>query len=169
LIFRDNWLDLAADGFDDDMVKMFEGMADGCEQMVNKSYFDPASWAENEADLFPIFVTDEMNKIPTPVQKRIEEIHLSFIFCNWMAAIALSRCLLEYALIHKKSLLEKRLNRTVDVRANNMRAKPIRELVLIASEAFPELEESMGVVVEYGNNVMHPFRRILPSKNHAKQ
>jgi len=168
-VFSDAWLEMAAEDMDDDQVEMWEEGIDSCEQMIRKPYFDPDSWAENEADLFPIFVTDEMKQIPTHVQKRIDEIHRSFIFGNWMAAIALSRCLLEYALIHKKSLFEKLLNRKIDIRANNMRVKSIRELVSIAAEAFPELEESMDIVVEYGNNVMHPFRRVIPSKNHAKQ
>lgn len=167
-IFRDNWLETAAESMDDDQVESYEDMVDNCEQMINKPYFDPDSWAENEADLFPIFVTDEMTKIPTHVEKRIAEIHRSFIFCNWMATIALSRCLLEYALINKKSLLAKRLNREIEVRNNKRQTKTIRELAEIAGDAFPELQESMDIVIDYGNYVMHPHKKTIPSKNLAK-
>lgn len=167
-VYRDNWLEIAAEGMDDEQVERLEDQVYDCEQMIGKPYFDPDSWAKNEADLFPVVVTDEMNKIPTHVQKRIDEIHRSFIFCNWMATIALSRCLLESALIHKKSLLAKRLNKEIEIRNNKGHTKTIRELAEIAGEAFPELKDSMDIVIDYGNYVMHPWRKTIPGKNLAK-
>ena len=50
-------------------------------------------------------VTRKIEQIPTRIRQRIDEIHRSFIFSNWMSVIALSRCLLEYAIIDRKSCL----------------------------------------------------------------
>ncbi len=155
--------------FDDDgPYPIHEVIQENCDEIIGKPYFNPDAWEENESDLAPIFVTDAIKKMPTHVQERIHEIHRSFILGNWMSAIALSRCLLEYALINKKSLLAKRLNRKVEVLVRKGRAKPIRELTEMAGEAFPELKESMETVIEYGNYVMHPVDKTIPGRNLAK-
>ena len=132
----------------------------GCEKITSKRYFKPDNWMANEKELSPIIVTEEMKKIPAHIQKRVHEIYHSFIFDNWMSAIALSRCLLEYALIHR--------NKKTEIKDDTGRIKPIRELASITEQAFPELKDSMDIVIEYGNYVMHPFRKTIPSKNLAK-
>ncbi len=139
-----------------------------CIEIINKPYFNIDDWDNNEMDLSPVVVTEEINRIPTHIQKRNYEIYHSFIFGNWMSVIALSRCLLEYALIHRKSLLEKRLNRKIEIKDHKGRTKRIGELAEIATESFPELGESMENVIAYGNYVMHPLRRTIPDKNLAK-
>lgn len=136
--------------------------------VAQRFWFDPDAWLANERAVRPVIVARDLDKITRHIKERIGEIHQSFVFSNWMSAMALSRCLLEYALIDRKPLFEKRLGRKIDIRVNKMRAKPIGELVEIATEAFPELKESMDIVVEYGYEVMHTFRRVIPSRNHAK-
>ncbi len=138
------------------------------DKIMRKSYFKPDDWENNEKDLSPIIVTEEINRIPTHIQKRIREIYHSFIFGNWMSVIALSRCLLEYALIHRKSLLAKRLNKKIEIKNDKGQTKRISELASIAAEVFPELGKSMANVIDYGNYVMHPLRRTIPDKNLAK-
>jgi len=157
------------DHFDYVDPRPYERVIKNCNLVAEKSYFQPDAWLANEQAISPVIVVRDLEKIPRHIKERIGEINQSFVFSNWMSSIALSRCLLEYALIDRKSLFEKRLNRKIDIRVNKMRAKPIGELVEVASDAFPELEEGMGVVVEYGHNVMHPFRRVIPSRNQAKQ
>lgn len=139
------------------------------DNLLRKDYFVPAYWEENEKELFPVIVTHPIQNIPKHVKKRMQEIYRSFIFGNWMSVLALSRCLLEYALIHRKSLLEQRSGREIEVRdATTGWTKKIGDLASIAAEAFPELDESMKIVIEYGNYVMHPYHKTIPSKNMAK-
>jgi len=146
----------------------YQKIMQNCNHVAQQFWFNPDAWLANERAISPVIVARDSDKISRHIKERIDEIHQSFVFSNWMSAIALSRCLLEYALIDRKPLFEKRLGRKIDIRVNKMRAKPISDLVDIASEAFPELGESMGIVVEYGHEVMHPFRRVIPSRNRAK-
>ncbi len=119
------------------------------DKIMRKSYFRPDDWENNEKDLSPIIVTEEMNRIPTHIQKRIHEIYHSFIFGNWMSVIALSRCLLEYALIDRKDSLK------IEV-YNNDDTKPLVELAKLASESSPTLKDSMHQIRKYGNEILHP-------------
>jgi len=146
----------------------YEKIIKNCNLVAERFWFKPDTWLANERVISPVTVARDLEKIPRPIKERIGEIHQSFVFSNWMSAIALSRCLLECALIDRKSLLEKRLGRKIDIRVNSMRAKTIRELAEISGEAFPELKESMDIVIDYGNYVMHPFQRTIPGKNIAK-
>lgn len=75
------------------------------DSVVDAFYFKPDDWHANFKDLNPIFVEYEPRKIPARIRNRIEEIHLSFIFGNWMAVAALCRSLLEFMIHDRKSAL----------------------------------------------------------------
>ena len=140
------------------------------ENLKHEKFLSLDAWVANRKELSPIIASWELAKIPKHIRARVKEIYHSFIFGNWMSAIALSRCLLEYALIHRKSLLSKRLGREIEVRDPvSKQSKKISVLTSIAEEAFPQLKESMDLVTEYGHFVMHPDRKIVPSKNQAKK
>ena len=132
--------------------------------LLDKDYFAPGDWYENEKELSPVIVAHPMKNIPTRIQDRVREILRSFVFGHWLSVFALSRCLLEYALIHRKSLFSKRLDKEVE-----MRGKKISQLTSIAAEAFPELKESMELVTDYGNRVMHEGGEFIRSKSQAKK
>ncbi|MDA8002186.1 MAG: hypothetical protein MPL62_12980 [Alphaproteobacteria bacterium] len=132
--------------------------------LLDKDYFAPGDWYENEKVLSPVIVAHPMKNIPTRIQDRAREILRSFVFGHWLSVFALSRCLLEYALIHRKSLFSKRLDKEVE-----MRGKKISQLTSIAAEAFPELKESMDLVTDYGNRVMHEGGEFIRSKSQAKK
>ena len=139
-----------------------------CKKVIAKSYFQPDGWTANENELLSIVVNKEMEKIPYHVKSRVVEIYRSFIFGNYMAVIALSRCLLEFVIVDRKSLLEKRLNEKVKTTNANGTNKPIRELILIAASAFPELEKGMHYIREQGNRIMHPDKKIVPLEPFVK-
>ena len=179
-----------ADGYDDDDFNdddlelfHFERFLDSelatdsaCKKIIDMPYFNPDDWAANEETLSPVIVTYNMEKIPKPITDRIREIYYSFIFSNWMSAIALSRCLLEYALIHRKSYLEECLKEKIEVRndagkVQDWEKDPIRlsKRARIAGKAIPQLKNSMTEVIERGNLVMHPFSTIPHKKDDAKR
>lgn len=145
-----------------------------CQQVVKKRYFNPDAWAANEAELHSIFVTRKVDSIVAHVRGRLDEIYDSFVFGNYMSAIALSRCLLEYALKDKKPLLESRLakqggslDREIKERTGksykwtDSRIK-ISHRVKIVALVFPELKKSMEKIRCYGNGIMHPEKRVFP-------
>lgn len=119
-----------------------------CKIIISRPYFEPDAWKENE--IFPIVVTQNLGEIPRHISQRVEEIQRSFIFGNWMAVVALSRCLLEFALIEKADTLR------IKVYAEG-KALPRRLCSLIedAKKTFPELAKSMDRIREQGNHIMH--------------
>ena len=146
-----------------------------CIKIISKPYFKPDNWIENQRTLSLITVTEE---IPTHVKERLNEIRLSFIFGNYMSVIALSRSLLEYALIHRGmhtgSLLKEHLNHNPIHDDNGKEVGwenkniGISKRASIAKKVFPKLEKSMRSVITLGNFVMHPFSKTIPRKYHAK-
>ncbi len=132
-----------------DHLEGLEFALSGCENIRTRPYFKPDDWVANEKDLDPIIVTTDMEKIPTHVKNRIHEIYDSFIFGNWMSVIALSRCLLEYALIDRKNFLK------IDVYDNN-HTKPLWKLVKQAESVVPALSDSMHTIKKHGNEILHP-------------
>ena len=90
-----------------------------------------------------------------------------------MSVIALSRCLLEYAIIDRKSCLGLEIYRDED----NQWRKTLACLVADVKENRPDLantlEDSMERIIEAGNSVMHPspqgkISKFPPGKAAAK-
>ncbi len=166
-VVEENFLD----GFTHEEIEYWETFNDlsACNLFIRKPYFKPDDWVGNEKKLSPIVVTTEQKKIPQHIQNRVHEIYYSMVFGHWMASIALSRCLLEYALSERKSSLEKRLDKKIDIKNANGHNLPIRKLAGLWSCAFPDLEDSMGIVIENGNSVMHHSKKNIPSEKRAMQ
>jgi len=131
------------------------------QKIISKPYFKPDDWVENQEDLFPIIVSRDLKKIPVPILARVQEIYESYIFSNWMAVIALSRSLLEYALVDEQSLV-KIENLYVDDEKREYRN--LWELIADAKKVNPklmtsELAKSMTRIKDLANQrVMHPPR-----------
>lgn len=131
-----------------------------CKEIISRPYFEPDAWEENET--FPIVVTQSLGEMPQHIRQRINEIQRSFIFGNWMAVVALSRCLLEYALIENADTLN------IAAYAEG-KALPRRLCCLIedAKKTFPALAESMDSIREQGNHIMHVMHRAGGATNVA--
>lgn len=140
-IWRDNGLDI-----------------DLCRELINKPYFKPDSWKVNAERIGSIVVTQPLEKIPTHVKQRVHEIHYSFVFNNPMATIALSRCLLEFVILDKKSLLKK--EDATELYNKDGRVAGISKLADVAANTFPELKHDMEYIIESGNQIMHPRKKV---------
>ena len=142
------------------------------ENIVRKPYFNPDDWVDNENELPPIVITREIKQIPKRILERVNEIYRSFIFGNWMSVIALSRCLLEYAIIDRKSFLEIEIYLDKDKK----RIKRLSDLAsdVYAKAPFSAWKKNMENIIDAGNKVMHPSPRgniskFPPGKKDAKR
>ena len=119
--------------------------------ILGKHFFKPDAWIENEDECTPFFVATE---VPPHVRCRISEIRNSFIFGNWMSVIALSRCLLEYAIIDRKDVLK--LDEKWGVGEDNGKTTPLIDLIEITCTVTPELKSGMHLIRQKANEIMHP-------------
>ena len=138
------------------------------DKIVEKPYFNPDEWVANENDFSPIIVNRELGKIPGRILARVHEIYRSFIYGNWMSVIVMSRGLLEYAIVDRKSFL--RIEKAYD---DTGRLRSLKDLIEMVEKSHPELEAAMTRVRLAGNGVIHAPRakveRIPPNKHAAKQ
>jgi len=167
---------------DDDDSHYWDMSFEHCQQIIKKRYFNPDAWAANEAELHSIFVERKVESIVAHVRGRLCEIYVSYVFGNYMSAIALSRCLLEYALKDSKSLLEARLMKQGESLEHEIEERVsksykwtdsrirIGHRVEMAARAFPELKAGMEKIRCYGNGIMHPEKKVFPlAKIQAKK
>ena len=165
------------------------------ERIIDWQYFQPDAWDRNERALAPIVIKRDIGKIPEHIRERVTEIYRSFIFGNWMAAIALSRCLLEYAIVEQGDVLDidvyetrkkKWVRRFVDFikrvalgevpTDEKKRVRRLVDLIKDVKKTHPELVAlvaSMHQIREAGNRVMHPPKkneeRKLPGEDDAEK
>jgi len=133
----------------------YQKVMQNCNLVAQRFWFNPDAWLANERAISPVIVARE--RVPKPVKSRIDEIYLSLVFGNWMSAIALSRCLLEYVLLDflpKKGQCDE-----------NGKQKALRDLSSSAAETLTagkrnfdiaEWKANVGKVIANGNHVMHP-------------
>ena len=132
--------------------------------LLDKDYFAPGDWYENEKELSPVIVAHPLKHIPLDIKNRVSEIYRSFIFGNWMAVIALSRSLLEYAIFYQHSLLgieEKDLYKNPHGEEGRKKRKELRSLggrdgLIVRVKRQPdELVDSMWRINNEANDVLH--------------
>ncbi|MDA8002187.1 MAG: hypothetical protein MPL62_12985 [Alphaproteobacteria bacterium] len=126
-----------------------------CEKIVERPYFEPDAWIKNER--LPVMVARSV-EVPPPVRRRVEEIRKSFIFGNWMAVIALSRCLVEYAILDNKPIC-------------GIECPPPRGLDALVSCVNKEdraLAKLMRYIKDEGDKVMHPADHAEDKSNFQK-
>lgn len=96
------------------------------------------------------------SRLNLPVRLRLREIYRSFVLGNYLAAIALSRAVLEQSLIE--------CSQTIDIEVSTRdprhpgRTKRLEDLVDAAGERLPHLRVPMESIRENGNKVLHPKR-----------
>lgn len=128
------------------------------------------SYSDDRDDAhFPIAVNQMLGGIPLHIRERVNEICRSFHFQNWIAVIAMSRCLLEYALVERRHILK------IEVYTNEQKTqtKKLVKLIADSKNVFPELGKSMESIRVAGNGVMHPpsakIERLDPDKDIAEK
>ena len=121
------------------------------ERIIDWPYFQPDAWDRNERALFPVVTKRDVGKIPEHIRERVAEIYRSFVFGNWMAAIALSRCLLEYAIVEQRDVLG------IEVyTAKKKWVRRLSELIEDVGKIRPKLLPHMEQIKGAGDSVMHP-------------
>ena len=139
--------------FDDAGLVLDEG-ADawlGQEKLLKSPHFQPDAWLENMlSPEFASFIVSDDNAIPQEVKDRMREIHGCFFFGQWIAVIALSRCLLEYVIAD--CFKEKK-----EYKKKGEQSPKLSCLIKIALKHAPQVDKKdMDTIKTSGDNVMHP-------------
>lgn len=140
-------------------------------QFIQSELFHPDRWLQNLKEVTPLLSSHPISRVPKHTRERLKEIFRAYIFGNCMGCIALSRSLLEYALIDRASNLGYDAYDTE--LEGKRRTKRLYELIDRAIERHSELGDDMRAIEEYGNDVMHPekskkVRAIVYGANHAR-
>lgn len=141
---RRNWLER---GFD----------LDGAFDLVSEPWFLPDAWRENAQMLRPILVDRPATKIRAHILHRLAEIYGSFIFGFWMAAIALSRSAVEFAVRDSAPALKVQLSRTNS--KGEVEEKRLWELTEEIGASHPQLRDTLEAIRDTGNRILHPKKR----------
>jgi hypothetical protein len=125
---------------------------DGAWELLDAAYYQPDSWLRNGRELRPVLTAGFNVYLPAPLRHRLGEVYLSFTFGNWMAVMALTRSILEYAILDNSRRLGISTRHTSNPRWTKELGELVEELVMRR----PDLEDSMRYLVDKGNFIMHP-------------
>lgn len=124
--------------------------------LVDKGFFAPDFWLENQRLLRPVLVDRPLNTVPSHVQYRLREIYRSFAQGLWMSTIALCRSVSEYAIIDNGSRLG------LDIASEWNGKKSFKRFELLIDEVtgrYPALREPLEKVRVTGNRILHPRKK----------
>jgi hypothetical protein len=124
--------------------------------LVEKGFFAPDFWLENQRLLHPVLVGRPLNTVPSHVQYRLKEIYRSFTQGLWMSAIALCRSVSEYAIINNGPRLG------LDIASDWNGKKCFKRFELLIDEVggkYPALQEPLDKVRVTGNRILHPTKK----------
>jgi hypothetical protein len=124
--------------------------------------FEPDSWLDRAGEL-TLVRTDKRNfSLPGHVRIRLEELYRAYIFGMWLSVLALSRAILEYAILD--NLFKFKIEATwPPERGQPCKPKKLAHLIDEVSDHLPEQKESMELVRSLGNDYLHP-KQSRPSK-----
>ncbi|WP_372824993.1 hypothetical protein [Polaromonas sp.] len=134
---------------------------DGAIQVVQTPWFQPDRWAQNLRLLRPVLIDRRTDSLRDLARHRLTEVYRAFTFGLWLAAIALSRSLVEYAMKANASRLGIEL---VSVTTEGRREdKSLWDLQQEVSVVLPSLSSSMETVRFTGNRILHPSKHDVMS------
>jgi hypothetical protein len=125
--------------------------------VVYSTFFSPDEWLQNADELQPVLGEKADYRVPSNVRQRVREVYRSFVLGNYLASIALSRAILEYALADRGGRLGIQVYSSDPCFPNRVRR--LSQLVEDASERLPGLQFAMESIVEAGNKTLHPKKR----------
>ena len=127
--------------------------------IINKPIFkfEPDQWLQNSEDISPITTSfkNKAKNIPSRIKPRIEELFQTYVHGHWNSAIALSRSILESALIDEHTRLK------IEIYRVNEKGKKeylsLNEITtnLTDTEQFREFDREANLIRTQGNDVMH--------------
>jgi hypothetical protein len=125
--------------------------------LLDEPWFVPDLWDANVRSLRPVILGLEASRVPQRIRFRVIEMHRSFVFGAWMAAVALSRAVVEFALIERAPSIG--FSATQTSRAGVEEYLSLQKLVANASEAMPELSADLERLRDAGNRILHPKKK----------
>jgi hypothetical protein len=118
--------------------------------------FDPDSWLDRARELVPIRTHKKDVLLPSHVRLRIEELNRAYIFGCWLSVLALSRAILEYAVLDNIHKFEIKPTWPDVGRDKKRKAKKLADLIEDLAPHVPALSKGMDKLRDYGNDYMHP-------------
>lgn len=118
--------------------------------------FDPDSWLDRARELVPIRTHKKDVLLPSHVRLRIEELNRAYIFGCWLSVLALSRAILEYAVLDNIHKFEINPTWPAVGRDQKGKAKKLADLIEELAPHVPALSKGMDKLRDYGNDYMHP-------------
>jgi uncharacterized protein DUF4145 len=115
--------------------------------------FEPDLWLARHREIGPFLLERKTRNVPSHVRRRVREVQNAFVVGNFLAAVALARSILEYALIDRAASLG---YEPYESYMGKRRVNRLGDLVEAASNARPIIGEAMEHVREIGNRVLHP-------------
>ena len=118
--------------------------------------FCPDLWLERADELVPIRTNKRDVLLPIHVRLRIDELYKAYVFGCWLSVLALTRAILEYAILD--NLHKFAIEASWPALGRDMKGKEKRLVQLIdeVGTYLPDLKDSMKKVRDYGNDYLHP-------------
>ena len=132
-------------------------------ELVNQPWFVPDQWDTNLRALRPLILEIEEKKIPTRIRVRLSEVHRSFTYGAWMACIALSRAVVEFALIDRAPALGYLASQVNEYGQDEYLT--LNQLTKRVCAVRPELDADLQTLRKAGNQILHPkkHQNIIPT------
>jgi len=127
---------------------------EGAQDLVAMPWFQPDEWGQNLKFLQPVLVDRSPQVMRDHVRYRLTEIYRAFAYGLWMAAIALSRSLVEFSL--KANAPRLGIIITYTGAGGRSEDKTLKQLGEEVARALPALAASIETVRETGNRILHP-------------
>lgn len=118
--------------------------------------FDPDSWLDRASELTPIRTHKKDVLLPSHVRLRIEELNRAYVFGCWLSVLALSRAILEYAVLDNIHKFDITPTWPAVGRDTKGKTKKLADLIEDLTPHVPVLTKGMGKLRDYGNDYMHP-------------
>jgi hypothetical protein len=151
----ERWWTMLDEGEQDDLLERGFNI-EAALDLVNKGFFAPDCWLENQRLLRPVLVDRPLYAVPLHVQERFREIYRSFTYSLWMSAICLSRSVAEFAIIDNGP----RLGLDITSIWNGKKTfKSFESLIYEVAKKYPDLRPRLEKVRMTGNRILHPKRK----------
>jgi hypothetical protein len=134
---------------------------DGAQELVAMPWFRPDDWSQNLRLLQPVLVDRPTKVMRDHVHYRLIEIYRAFAFGLWMAAIALSRSLVEFSVKANASRLG--FSTTYQRSNGEIEEKSLWQLGEDVAAVNPELAIPIETVRDTGNRILHPTKHDIVS------
>lgn len=129
----------------------------GALESVAMPWFAPDEWKQNLKILQPVLLDRAPQVLRDHVRYRLTETYRAFAYGLWMAAIALSRSLVEFSI--KANAPRLGIDITYTASSGLLEDKTLKRLGEDIARVLPALANAIETVRESGNRILHPKKR----------